>query len=422
MPPLLLYDVPTNNDNENYYYLHSLLNFVSCAPGRIACELVVAAIKLCCIPPTTIPLLSRMIMNMKKNILLIAISLVSANTFAASDKSQLERLESAEERIRYLEQRVQDQNDTIATKQTKGESWADSVEVGGLIEVEAGFSDPENGDSTSDTTVATLELGFAANISDQLSAEVVFLHEEDDTDFEVDVAQFSYAIQDTNWSFVAGQTYVPFGVYETALVSSPLTVDLGETRETALMMSYEDDSISGAFYIFNGTNKDGGEDKINNWGTNFAYSNDVVSLGLGYINDLGDSGTVEGELGSNTVTGYTAGITASMVVNAGDFTIIAEQVSAESSFSDAPLAGEQPKARNFEVGYGLTLGSKPATIAVAFQSTDEASNLELPEDKTLVGWNVDISDNIGLGFELSKEEDYANNKSNSFVAQVAVSF
>lgn len=361
-------------------------------------------------------------MNMKKSILALAVGLASTAVFAADEKSQIERLEKAEQRIRYLEQQVQDQNKTIATKQTKWESWADSVEFSGLIEAEAGFSDPENANSSSDTTIATVELGVAADISEQLNAEIVFLHEEDDTDFEVDVAQFTYAIEDTDWAVTVGQTYVPFGAYETALVSDPITLDLGETRETAIIMGYESGSITSSFYIFNGTNKKSGEDKVNNWGASFGYSNDVVTLGFGYINDLGDSDTVEGVLSSNTVNDYAAGATAHLIVNAGDITFIAEQVAAVDSFTDTTVAGEEPKARNFEFDYGFTLAGKPATVAIAFQSTDEASNVGLPEDKKLLGLSVEISDNLGLGFEVSNEEDYNNISTTNAVVQAAVSF
>ena len=95
-------------------------------------------------------------------------------------KNATERLENAEQRIQYLEQRMQDQNKTIASKQTKGDNWSDALSFSGAIEVETGLSDPENAKSTSDTTVATVELAAEAAISDQLSANIVLLYEEDD--------------------------------------------------------------------------------------------------------------------------------------------------------------------------------------------------------------------------------------------------
>ena len=145
-------------------------------------------------------------------------------------------------------------------------------------------------------------------------------------------------------------------------------------------------------------------------------------MNFGYINDLADSDTIEGALGSNTVTDYIDGGTASLIINAGDITLIAEQLSALNTFTSSPLAGSEPKARNLEIGYNLELAGKPATVAIAFQGTDEASALDLPETKNMLGLGVEISDNLGLGFEISREEDYSNNSTTNFVAQVAVSF
>jgi len=353
-------------------------------------------------------------------------SIICAPAFAddhSSDKKNAtERLENAEQRIQYLEQRMQDQNKTIASKQTKGDNWSDALSFSGAIEVETGLSDPENGKSTSDTTVATVELAAEATISDQLSANIVLLYEEDDSGIDVDVAELRYQFDNSDWFFSAGQHYVPFGTYESGLVSDPITLELGETRETTLTIGYEAENVNAGFYIFNGSNKKNGAEKINNWGSNISYTGEIVSFGVGYINDLADSDTIEGTLGSNDVSNYVDGATASVIINAGDITIIAEQLSALNTFTSAPLAGAKPTARNVEINYALQIAGKPATLAIAFQGTDEASALDLPEQKNLVGLSVDITDHLGLGFEISKEEDYSNVSTTNFVAQIAVSF
>ena len=352
-----------------------------------------------------------------------AISLPAlAESHSSNNKNATERLENAEQRIQYLEQQMEDQNKTIVSKQTKGDNWSDSLSFGGVIEVEASLSDPENGPSTSDTTVATVELAAEAAISDQLSANIVLLYEEDDSGIDVDVAELRYQFDDSDWFFSAGQHYVPFGTYESGLVSDPLTLELGETRETTLTIGYEAENVNAGFYIFNGSNKKNGAEKINNWGSNIGYTSEVVSFGVGYINDLADSDTIQDALGSNNVSNYVDGATASLMINAGDITITAEQLSALNTFTSAPLAGAKPTARNLEINYALQIAGKPATLAIAFQGTDEASALDLPEQKNLIGLSVDISDNLGLGFEISKEEDYSNVSTTNFVAQIAVSF
>jgi len=34
----------------------------------------------------------------------------------------------------------------------------------------------------------------------------------------------------------AGQLYVPFGAFETGLISDPLTLEIGETRESTVLL------------------------------------------------------------------------------------------------------------------------------------------------------------------------------------------
>ena len=148
-----------------------------------------------------------------------------------------------------LEQRVE-----ALESKTAGNSelWYDTLTFSGLIEVEASYSDPDEGDSTSDLVVATAELGVEATLTENLSAALVLLHEEDDTDLEVDVATLSYAHSDNGFSFTLGQDYLPFGAYSTALINDPLTLEMGETRETALVTHYEKGQFTGTFYLFNG--------------------------------------------------------------------------------------------------------------------------------------------------------------------------
>ncbi len=53
------------------------------------------------------------------------------------------------------------------------------LEIAGLIEVEAGYEDPDDGDSASSQTLATAELEIAAPTSETVSGELVLLYEDD---------------------------------------------------------------------------------------------------------------------------------------------------------------------------------------------------------------------------------------------------
>ncbi len=67
--------------------------------------------------------------------------------------------------------------------------------------------------------------------------------------------------------FTGGRFTVPFGSYETNMISDPLTLEIGETGEDALMVGFEAAGFYGSFYVFNGdTNEGGGDENIEHFG------------------------------------------------------------------------------------------------------------------------------------------------------------
>jgi len=181
-----------------------------------------------------------------------------------------------------LEQRVA----ALETKtENKGGARYDALTFSGVIEVEASYTDPDSGDSESDLVVATAELVAEAELSENLSAALILLYEEDDTDLEVDVATISYKHSTNGFSFVLGQDYVPFGSYSTILVNDPLTLDIGEARETAFIANYESGQFNGAFYLFNGDQDEDGHEHLNNFGARIAFVSGNFSVGVDYLSN-----------------------------------------------------------------------------------------------------------------------------------------
>jgi len=83
------------------------------------------------------------------------------------------------------------------------------------------------------------------------------------------VAYAKFGSEETSPLYItAGQIYVPFGAYETNMVSEPLTLELGETRETSLQVGFVKGDFAGSVYAFNGDNEKNGDSKIKSWGAN----------------------------------------------------------------------------------------------------------------------------------------------------------
>ncbi|MBN2871547.1 MAG: LbtU family siderophore porin [Halothiobacillaceae bacterium] len=323
-----------------------------------------------------------------------------------------------------------------ATADNQAESYP-AIDFGGVVEVEAYQSSPYTGSDESDIVLATGALSLEAAINEWVRAEISTLYEENDTPLEVDTASVMLGAEDSLWSLRAGQFYVPFGVYETAMVSDPLTLELGETRETAISAGVGQGGLAAEVYAFNGDLED--ENQIDNFGATAGYAGTVgaadLALSAGYLNSLGESDGIE-----ETVYGNTGGSdidevgawTTSALLGLGDVTLVGEYLAAIDSFDAGELAfnggGAQPTAWNLEASYGFDLMGKPASAAIGYQGTEESIALGLPQRRVLAALSVEIFPSTALSFEYAHDEDYdvadggTGESAGTFLTQLAVAF
>jgi hypothetical protein len=282
-------------------------------------------------------------------------------------------------------------------------------ELGGVIEVEA-----TSGEDTSDIAVATAELGIGAEINEKVSGEVVLLHEAGEPDpIVVDVATVSLAFSDT-FSVTAGQSYAPFGVFDSNMISDPLTLEMAETAVSSIQADIASGALTTSLYTFNGTNED---EEIDNWGASIGYEAESFSVALGYIANIGDSDGIAAE----TIDSEVPGMSVSASAGFGAFSLIGEYIAASDDFKagDGSFTAEaQPSASNVELAY--TAGA--TTFAVGQQNTDEAEELGLPETRTLAAISHEFMENTTLALEYASDEDYAGEESSMVTAQIAVEF
>ncbi len=244
----------------------------------------------------------------------------------------------------------------------------------------------------------------------------------------------------SSWFVTAGRQYVPFGSYQTKLLSDPLTLELGETSETALLAGITGEALHAAVYVFNGDNKESGDDRIDNFGASVGVTqrdgDRVLAANLGYINDIGDSDALQdainANLGNNDVAEHVAGWTADAMFRSGPLVVIGEYTWAGDSFAVAELAfdggGARPQAFNLEAGYDFNLGGRDATAAIAYQGTGEAVALELPKTRILAAVSVAIVDDTTVTLEIARDRDYgvsdggSGEHATTATAQLAVEF
>ena len=342
----------------------------------------------------------------------------------------------SEAEFKKLQQRVQElEKEQTASVQKPGSGMG--LVLSGLVEVEYSASDDYEGEYSSDIALATVELGIDAELSDKVSAHVLLLHEDDDTE-SVEVDEAILSISHKNFLLNAGRMYVPFGQFETNMVSDTLALELGETRESAVELGYGAGPFSSSVYLFNGDSSNDSGNKSEQFGFRVALAEELggfsYDAGIDYISSLADSGMLQdGAVNQvDNLEDYVAGyaLHASVVKGAGN--LFFEYLSAADSFDNNELAfnnhGAQPAAMNIEAGYQVDLFGKETQLALAYQLTEEAVALELPESRLSAAASFDLVEHVALGIEFSFDKDYdesdggTGDNQTGFVVQLATEF
>lgn len=307
------------------------------------------------------------------------------------------------------------------------------LQLNGLIEAGWVYAKPYAGPSEDEGIISTLELVMTFQPHPWVKVQASGLYEDNGrSPLELDVAQLRVGPPEGTWFVDGGQFYLPFGRYESNMVSDPLTLELGETREIAGAVGFQLDPFFGAAYVFEGELHAAGGQSSNEWGLEVGYAAQIgahpLTLALGYLSDLGDADSLREVVEDDDRVG---GLAASLLFEAGPWTLIGEYVTATARFdlgAGEALAEQQPCAWMLEAGYGFDLFSKPAQIALGYQGSAEALALELPAARGLVTFNLEIHAYTTLQLEYVHDRDYGTgeggtgNSGHGFTAQVAIAF
>lgn len=311
----------------------------------------------------------------------------------------------------------------------------DKIEVSGTIEVEANFTDSDADGDSSDISLATAELGVDVQLNEQISGHLLYAWNDDGTDdetFEVDEAFITYAFE--NAFVTAGKLYVPFGVYETNMIQDPLTLEIGEVRDVAVVAGFDYDGIYGNAYVFNGEfDEADADDQIKCFGANLGYAMEqdemTLDAGMGWINNILESENDNAHLSDfdlTTLEDYVPGITAHITAGFGPFAFIAEYVAMldDAESTDPAVADvEKFSACNLELGFTTEIVEKETTFALGYQWTDDAEATDLPEKRYIGAVSVGIIENVGAALEYYHDDGYGeDNDADTVTAQLSLEF
>ena len=347
-------------------------------------------------------------------------------TFAPvqKDKALTDRMKRLE--VQVARQRGEQAREAGEEEESLWQAINDHVELSGVVEVEASsWSVDDNGffedDDGSDLNLATVEIGLDARISEWSSAHVLLLYEEGEEDDHVTIDEGTITLGNMDkfpFYLSAGKMYVPFGCFETNMISDPLTLEMGETRDTAMQIGFETGYFFGSVYAFNGDIKESGDDdKIDTYGASLGYvqvtDDKSFDLTFHYINNIADTDGIgdylEDEVGDE-IDDFVDGFSVHAHVGIGPFTLIGEYLTALDDFKDDEIAfnggGAEPESWNVELGYTTKLFDRETTFALGYQGTDESVAFGLPEELYIGTISMELFDHTYLAFEYFHAEDY----------------
>ena len=325
------------------------------------------------------------------------------------------RNEVIEKRLETLESQQAEIYHTLAEKKAAGlaEKITEKISLSGLIEVEAGFADSE-----SDIALATAQLGFGMEVSEHLGGDLILLFEEGE-DFTVDEAAVN--ISNDAWFSRIGLQYVPFGVFNSHFISDPLTLELGETQEVAILGGYASDLFALSAFVFNGdAEKAGEDDRIRDWGASLTVTPlEGFEAGVSYLSDLADSDAgllFDEDLNpENLYTDRIAGYSAYAIYGFGPLELSGELLGALEKSDD--LGGLKPFTWNLELAYAA---AENVEVAAKLEGSDELPDAPEKRYGVAVAWSP--VEHVTLAAEYLRAEFEEGDDDDVVTAQLAFEF
>lgn len=310
-----------------------------------------------------------------KNIFVLVVGLIClsipAYAIHPDEKSEIENLKK---RIDLLETQ---QTRSASTEQKPGIDFgqiSEYVTLHGLLDVEASYTKPDRGEEQSDLTLATAELSIEVTPNDYAGGHLILLYAEEkgeDNSVDIDEAVISLNSPDKllgqSLSLHVGRMYVPFGTFNSYMISDPLTLELGETQNTAALIALDGDWTLHLGNFNGGTDTVGDSNNIDSWVASLEIAaGENLRFGASYINDLAESaiGLVQDP---SLYSGSVAGGSAFLSAECGQFGFEAEYLAALEDFDAAVVAagedltGRRPVAWNLELAWMPTEQFQVAT-------------------------------------------------------------
>ena len=272
-------------------------------------------------------------------------------------------------------------------------------------------------------------MSLAAAITDWAALEAGFLYEHTDLGEKQDVfgseaafletATFRFGPPEGPWSLAAGRQFLPFGVFDTRMISDPLTLEVGETNEISVSLEWSSGGLRAALFGFGKNDGLESANGVAGYAAAVSFSSEREETGLAFnlalTSDFGYAANMLSLLADTTAhkgpADRIAGLSAHAAARYGAATLIAEYVGAFDSYAVREIEfagrGAQPASWLLEAAYDFDALGMNATAALGYQATREALALELPARRLLAVLSVQLAEPFALAVEWGRDRDYA---------------
>ena len=336
-----------------------------------------------------------------------------------------------------------------------GENWFKHFRLGGIINVDAYDStDPQfqtRGISHAQQfELATAKLNVDATVNDWVRGHMGLFYssamrryyltnstQANSTSHGIMMDEAYIVVsnfKDSPFFLRAGQQYLPFGAYNRYPISETLTQELSETRAVSAELGFNDKSgLAGSVSALDGLAKtaQARRNDVDNYIAALSYENRNhpvgFQLGVSYINNMIDVGSISFNIAGTTYVRRVAGFAAHADVFTGPFDLLVRYVTALRQFDPADFTyqvrpgstrGAKPSAGMVQAGYAFQTKGHDSKIVVSYQISREARNVNatslaamtvvaLPKNRMSVGYGVKVLKNTIVAAEFRRDHDYS---------------
>lgn len=351
----------------------------------------------------------------------------------------------------YMLQQRQQFQEAMASKGFTMPSSGSLLELSGEVEGDAVARSTFQGNKNqTDLYVGDAELDMQAIINRWLTAFMDFSYNNSPNSvgsriggpIDLDNGFFTFGnLSVSKFRLTMGQLYVPFGQFNSYLISDPINKTLFRTKGQPIILGYGipgEPGFAGALYTFKGVSgTSGNADEINPYinqygaDANYQFNLGVLqtTLGASYIANAADSygmqfpgfddpefntAIVGDGFSTSTETEHlkhtVPAVDLRATLGAGPFSLIGEYDTVTQGFSPVDLSfngeGASPSAYHIEGVYSFNMFTKPSTFSIGYDKSYQAMGLAVPQSRIAAALNTSFWRNTVASLELRHDNAY----------------